>query len=45
MYAVKDELEELIDVELATWEGMKADIKNLDTKLRLAEVPYINWKQ
>ena len=44
MYLVRDELEGLIDIELGKWNDIKANLAELDNKLRDAGVKYIDWK-
>jgi photosystem II stability/assembly factor-like uncharacterized protein len=43
MYEVEKELAELIDSEIELWGETKAALKDLDKKIRQAEVPFIKW--
>lgn len=43
MYAVKAELEALIDDEIAKWGSMKTSLNSLNKKMRDSETPFITW--
>ena len=43
MYAVKTELEAQIQTELEAWTQLKLKIKQLNTRLNEASVPFIQW--
>lgn len=43
MIEVEKELGELIDGEIEKWENSKTALKELDKKMRDAEVPFIKW--
>ena len=43
MYGVREELEALINAELAKWEETKGALKGINDKIRQAGVPYIVW--
>jgi hypothetical protein len=43
MVEVEKELRMLIDVELTRWENTKVALKDLNTKIRNAEVPFVTW--
>jgi hypothetical protein len=40
---VEKELRMLIDAELTRWENTKVALKDLNTKIRNAEVPFVTW--
>jgi len=43
MYGVREELETLIDAELAGWDEIKKSLTGLNERIRAAGVPYIVW--
>jgi photosystem II stability/assembly factor-like uncharacterized protein len=43
MVEVEKELRTLIDAEITRWENTKAALKDLNTKIRNAEVPFVTW--
>ena len=43
MVEVEKELSNLIDKEISRWEETKTSLKELDKKMRSAEVPFIKW--